>query len=356
MKLSRFVKKRSTKVGLPPGTLVYIGEPRQEPITLTLITYNSLGCEQRQITTPTEIPSLADESTVMWLNVEGLHQVEVVRQIGDVFGLHPLVQEDILNTDQRPKIEDYDDSLYIVLKMLSFDEAEGIVLEQVSVILSRQVVLTFQEGRTGDVFEPVRERLRTGKGRIRSLGADFLAYSLMDAVVDAYFLILEKIGEQVELLQEEVVTHPTPHTLQTIHALKHHMILLRRSVWPLREVIGGLQRGDSPLVSEATRLYLRDVYDHTIHVIETVETFRDMLAGILDSYLSSLSTRLNEIMKVLTIIATIFMPLTFIVGIYGMNFRYMPELEWRWGYAAVWCALLLVGISMLLVFKRKKWL
>lgn len=353
---SKVATKRSAKAGLPPGTLVYIGEPRREPISLTLIAYNATRYEEREIASPAEIPSPLDESAVTWINVEGLHEVDLIRQIGDAFGLHPLVQEDILNTNQRPKVEEYDDALYIVLKMLSFDEKEGIVQEQVSIILGRHYVLSFQEGRVGDVFEPVRERLRTGKGRIRHLGADFLAYSLLDAVVDAYFIILERVGDQVELLQEEVVTDPTPRTLQTIHALKRQMILLRRSVWPLREVIGGLQRGESPLFTEATRLYLRDVYDHTVQVIETVETFRDMLAGILDSYLSSLSTRLNQIMKVLTIIATIFMPLTFIVGIYGMNFRYMPELEWRWGYAAVWGVLLLVGLSMLIVFKRKKWL
>jgi magnesium transporter len=297
-----------------------------------------------------------DTLSVTWLDVDGTHDIETIRKLGECYGLHPLVQEDILNTDQRPKLEDYGDYLYIVLKMLSHDERSGeIRSEQVSLILGRSFVISFQEGKEGDVFGPIRERIRSGKGRIRKTGADFLAYSLIDAVVDSYFVIMEKLGESVDILEERLVDRPSPETLHGIHALKKEMIFLRKSVWPLREVIGALERGDSGLIQEPTRAYLRDVYDHTIQVIETIETFRDMVTGMLDIYLSSLSNRLNEVMKVLTIIATLFMPLTFLAGVYGMNFRRMPELEWPWGYPAVLGIMCIVAISMLAYFKKKKW-
>jgi magnesium transporter len=208
----------------------------------------------------------------------------------------------------------------------------------------------------GDVFDPIRDRIRNGKGRIRKMGADYLAYALLDSIVDNYFIIMEKLGERIEFLEEELVTHPTAETLRVIHQLKREMIFLRKAVWPLREVVGGLERGESSLLKEATRIYLRDVYDHTIQVIDTIETYRDMISGMLDIYLSSISNRLNAVMKVLTIIATIFMPLTFIAGIYGMNFKFMPELEWRWGYPAVWLVVVFIGISMLIYFKKKRWL
>lgn len=240
--------------------------------------------------------------------------------------------------------------------MLSYDDKSGEVeSEQVSVIIGTNFVISFQE-REGDVFNPARERIRHAKGRRRKLGPDYLAYSLLDAIVDSYFIILEKFGEKIETLQEELVTSPTPQTLQTIHDLKREMLFLRKSIWPLREVIGGLGREESPLIKDSTKIYLKDVYDHTIQVIDTVETSRDMLSGILDIYLSSISNRLNAVMKVLTVIATIFMPLTFIVGIYGMNFRYMPELEWHWGYFAVLTVMVIIGISMFFYFKVKKWI
>ena len=259
-------------------------------------------------------------------------RVRSSRSWGSATDFHPLVLEDILNTDQRPKMEEYGDYLYIVLKMLH-DKGKGnqIEAEQVSLVLGPNFVFSFQESG-GDVFDQIRERLRTGKGRLRKMGADYLAYTLVDAIVDYYFVILEKLGERIELLEEELVAHPRTETLKEIHTLKREMIFLRKAVWPLREVISGLQRGESPLVQKTTGIYLRDVYDHTIQVIDTIETFRDMLSGVLDIYLSSVSNRLNPVMKVLTIIATVFMPLTFLAGVYGMNFKYMPELEWRWGY------------------------
>jgi magnesium transporter len=283
--------------------------------------------------------------------------VEVLEELNTCFRLHPLVLEDILNTDQRPKMEDYGDYLYIVLKTLFMagnlgDEVES---EQVSLILGRNFVLSFQE-KENPLFEPIRERLRSGKGRLRKMGPDYLVHAVLDAIIDHYFVVLEKLGEKIEFLEEEVVIQPTPSTLQAAHQLKREMIFLRKAVWPLREVIDSLERGESYLIKESTVIYLRDIYDHTIQVIDNIETFRDMLSGMMDIYLSSISNRMNEIMKVLTLIATIFIPLTFIVGSYGMNFKYMPELSWPWGYPLVMALMLVVAIFMLIYFRRKKWI
>jgi len=240
--------------------------------------------------------------------------------------------------------------------MLHYDEHEnGVKAEQVSLILGPTWVISFQES-WGDVFDSVRERIRGDKGRIRKVGADYLAYALIDAVVDNYFMILEKVGEDIEEIEDELVTNPVPETLQTLHNLKRQMIFLRKSVWPLREVISRLERWESPLIQKSTHIYLRDVYDHTIQVIDAVETFRDMLSGMLDIYLSSVSNRMNEVMKVLTIIATIFIPLTLVAGLYGMNFRYMPELEWRWSYPLVLLVMLTIGVLMVMYFRKKRWL
>jgi magnesium transporter len=279
-----------------------------------------------------------------------------LEKLGAAFELHPLVLEDILNTEHRPKCEDCDDYFFIVLKMLSLDDGtEEIRAEQVSIILGPAYVLSFQE-REGDVFDGVRQRIHNGKGRLRALGPDYLAYALIDSVVDSYFAILEKIGDRIEALEEELIVDPDPTTLQKIHRFKRQMILLRKSVWPLREIVGELQREESPLIRASTGIFLRDVYDHTIHVVDTVETFRDIISGMLDLYLSSISNRMNEVMKVLTIMATIFIPLTFIAGIYGMNFEFMPELKWRWGYAGVWFVMVGVFAALLLYFKKRKWL
>jgi magnesium transporter len=354
--MPRPIKKRSKKAGLPPGTLVHIGEQKAERVKITVIDYDEGRLQEEEIGTVEECFPFKDKPTVTWINVDGIHQVEILELLGDCFGLHPLVLEDILNTDQRPKMEDLSEYLFVVLKTFSYnDQSDEVEPEQISLILGPSFVMSFQE-REGDVFNPIRERIRTGKGRIRRMGADYLAYALLDLVVDNYFTVLEQVGEKVEFLEEELVTNPTPETLQTIHNLKREMIFLRKSVWPLREVIGALERGESSLIEESTGIYLRDVYDHTIQVIDTIETFRDMISGMLDIYLSSVSNRMNEVMKVLTIIATIFIPLTLVAGIYGMNFQYMPELGWRWGYPVVWLAMLVIGALMLVYFRRKKWL
>jgi len=264
--------------------------------------------------------------------------------------------EDVLDTTQRPKSEDFDDHVFLVLKMLKLNGGDlSLDAEQVSMVLGSNFVLTFQE-RPGDVFESVRERLRSNKGRIRKMGADYLAYSLMDAIVDNYFLILEKLGDKIEILEEEVVGNPDPGVRREIYALKRELIFLRRSVWPLREVISALERGESSLFTPATLLYMRDVYDHTIQVVDTLESYRDTVSGLVDLYMSSISNRMNDIMKVLTIIATIFIPLTFIAGIYGMNFEFMPELKWRFGYPAAWALMLSMAAVMFSFFRNKRWL
>lgn len=350
-------KKISRKAGLPPGTLVHIGEKKSERVKITVFEYSEEECRERELSALDEYLPTADTSVVTWINIDGLHETNVIETVGKLFNLHPLTLEDIVNTGQYPKIEDYKDYLYIVLKMHSYHgEKKSIESEQISICVCPNVILSFQEEPRRDLFDPLRDRIRKGKGRIRKMDADYLAYSLLDAVVDSYFGILEKIGERISVLEERAMNDPSRRFMQEIHALKRELIFLRKSLWPLREVIRSMERGDSMLINDSVRVYLRDVYDHTIRIIETVEAFRDIMAGILDIYLSSISNRTNAVMKVLTIIATIFMPLTFIAGIYGMNFKYMPELEWRWGYPLILLGMAFLGISMLLYFKKKNWL
>ncbi|HUW68486.1 MAG TPA: magnesium/cobalt transporter CorA [Candidatus Nanoarchaeia archaeon] len=354
--MSRFFKKRTQKIGLPPGTLVHVGEKKIEKTKITIIDYDAEHLEEKVAKTVDECFSFKDKPTVTWINIDGIHEIEIIEKIGNHFDLHPLILEDIVHTEQRPKMEDFEHYIYVVLRLLTFDEIENeINAEQISIILGSNFIISFQE-MEGDVFDHVRDRIRNSKGRIRKMGADYLAYALLDAIVDNYFVILEKLGEKIESIEEELVTNPRPETLQTIHELKREMIFLRKSVWPLREVVNSMERGESSLIQDSTTIYLRDVYDHTIQVIDTIETFRDMLSGMLDIYLSSVSNKMNEVMKVLTIIATIFIPLTFIAGNYGMNFEYMPELGWRWSYPMYWMVVLTVAAFMVIYFKRKKWL
>ena len=355
--MPKLINKRSKKAGLPPGSLIFIGEKRTEKPKITLFDYNESHLEEKEIINIEECFLFKEKPSVTWINIDGLHEVEILEKLGRHFGLHSLVMEDILNTDQRPKSEDFTNYIYIVLKMLSYDEkAKEVVIEQVSLILSSNFVLSLQEGIEGDVFNPIRERLRTDKGRIRKMGTDYLLYVLLDTIIDNYFLILEKLGEKIELAEEELIKRPTSKTLYEVQRLKKEMILLRKSVWPLREVINGLERGESSLIKEQIKIYFRDIYDHTIQVMDTIESFRDLLSGMIDIYLSSVSNRMNEVIRTLTIIATIFMPPTFIVGIYGMNFKHMPELDWYWGYPAIMLLMLLVCISMLAYFKKKRWI
>ncbi len=349
-------RERSAKVGLPPGTLVHIGEAGAGPSTITLIDYGPDRVDERELAGEGEVAPFLDTPTVSWINVCGVHDVDAVARVGSALGLHPLVQEDIVNTRQRPKAEIYDDHLFVVLQMIRYDAGTArLDTEQVSLILGPRYVVTFQE-RPGDVFETVRQRIRSDKGRIRRQGPDYLAHALMDVVVDHYFLTLESLEDQLEALEEALLDKPGPELLKAIHDLKRVMVALRKGVWPLRELLLTLERSESELIAPSTRPYFRDIYDHSIQVIDTVESFRDVLSGYMDVYLTSVSNRMNEIMKVLTIVATLFIPLTFIVGVYGMNFEHMPELGWRWAYPALWGVMVTLAGGMLLLFRRKHWL
>jgi magnesium transporter len=354
--MAKQVKRRSQKVGLPPGTLIYTGGRPGKDVEISVACYNGQDYKETRHRSLRECHLAPDASHLCWINLNGIHQVSNLENLGECYHLHPLVMEDILNPEQRPKVEDYGDYLFIILKMLHLKGTpEGLFTEQVSIILGENFVISLQEDDQ-DIFEPVRQRLKLGKGRLRGEGADYLAYTLLDLVVDHYFVILERLGEIIEELEDELVGDPTPATLNRIHRLKRDMIVLRKSVWPLREVVSQLERRESPLVKESTNLYLKDLYDHVIQVIDNIETFRDILAGMLDIYLSSLSNRLNEVMKVLTMIATIFIPLTFIAGVYGMNFKHMPELDWTWGYYSTLAVMALVSVGMILYFRKKGWL
>lgn len=355
--MSPTTKKRSLKAGLPPGTPVHIGERREEKTRIFRFLYNEQKVEEKELTQAGECRIGTEEGAVTWLRIVGLHEVEVLEELNTCLGLHPLVLEDILNTEQRPKVEAYEGYVYIVVRSLFFrDEGQTeIASRQISLVLGERFVISFLEEEEA-FFRPIRERLSNGRGRIRKMGADYLLHALLDAVIDEYFVILEALGERIEALEEELVNRPRPATLEAIHRLKREMIFIRKMLWPLREVIGSLTRGEFPQIRESSILYLRDLYDHTIQVIDTIETFRDILSGLTDIYLSSLNNRMNEVMKVLTIIATLFIPLTFIAGVYGMNFKFMPELEQVWGYPAVLLVMAAVAAFMLYYFRKKKWI
>ena len=350
----RLVVKRSSKKGKPPGSLVHIGAPSDAPAHLRLIRYDQHALHDQPLNAIQALPDLKQDQ-VTWLNIDGVHQGAVIEALGERFKLHPLALEDVLNTDQRAKVDEYQGYLYLVMRMLRFDPvSQQIQSEQLSLVLGDNYVLSLQE-RPGDVFDSVRERLQAGR-RIRFLQADYLAYALLDAVVDHYFAVLEHLGEAIENLEDELISNPTPQTLGRIHHFKREMLLLRKSVWPLREVLLRLSRDDSSLIKPETRLFLRDVYDHSIHVMDTIDTLRELLVGMLDLYLSSVSHKMNQVMKVLTIIATLFMPLTFLAGVYGMNFEYMPELAWPWAYPAVLLLMLAIAGGLLWAFRRRGWL
>ena len=354
--MARNPSKTKRKAGLPPGTLIPpAGSPDSGPSVITIIDYDAGSCQEKIVSSFEECLPFKETNTVAWINIDGLSDIGLIEQMGKSFGIHPLVLESILNTEQRPKMEDLETYLYVNLKMLQYIEtSHKVKIEQVSLIIGKKYIISFQED-VGDVFNPVRERIRK-EGRIRKYGTDYLAYALIDAIVDNYFTVMESLGERVEMLEEDLASNPSKDMLLNIHTLKKDMIYLRKSVWPLREVISGLERSDNPLIRDTTRIYLRDVYDHTIQVIDTIETFRDMVSGMIDIYLSGMSMRLNEIMKVLTLIATIFIPLTFIVGIYGMNFKNMPELSNPYGYVGVWVVIILITSVMLLYYHKKRWI
>lgn len=356
-KKGRLFTATTRKAGLPPGTPVYVGERAGQPIRMTLIDYNEAELKEQTLEKIEDCFDYKTTSTVTWINIDGIHDVEIVEKIGRQFNLHPLTMEDIVHPGQRPKFEEYDTYLFIVVRMLQYSHENAAVTgEQVSFVVGDNFLITFQEA-VGDVFEQIRQRLRMGKGRIRKMGSDYLAYSLVDAIVDHYFAILEEMGEKIETLEEQLLSDPEESILGTIHYMKREVMTLRKSVWPLRELLSSIQRTDSTMIKQGTRVYLRDVYDHTVQILDMIENFRDVVAGMLDIYLSSLSNRMNAAMKVLAIIATIFIPLSFIAGVFGMNFKHMPELQWGWAYPwGFWGIILASVLIMVYVFRRNKWL
>ncbi|MFO8051068.1 MAG: magnesium/cobalt transporter CorA [Thermoplasmatota archaeon] len=358
------MKKRSKKkkVGLPPGSMVYTGKERKESVRMTLLDYDLDRFKEKKVSDLRECVPFKESPTVTWLNIDGVHDMELLGEVGELFGIHPLVMEDIVNVEQRPKVEFFSDHIFIVMKMLMGGSGGGeMEQEQVSMVLGKDFVISFQE-RKGDVFDHVRDRIRGKKGRIRGAGADYLTYALMDALVDRYFILMEEISDSMEHLEEEVLKDPDQEILKIIYDKKRKLIGLKRVIWPLREVVNSLTRDDNPLIDQRTIVYLRDVYDHTVRIIETLEGMKDNANGLTELYMTSVSNRMNEVMKVLTIIATIFIPLTFIAGIYGMNFDpgaspfNMPELNWYWGYPAVLALMGGVTIGMIIYFRKKKWL
>jgi magnesium transporter len=349
-------KLRSQKVGLAPGALVHVGERRTEQPDITLFEYDAGALRETRFASLAESRGHARGPGMLWLNVHGLHEPEVMAEIGHRFNLHPLVLEDILNTDQRPKVDDYGDYLYVVARFFEYDAATGTVAsDQVSIVLGADFVLTFQERSTG-TFNPLRERLRGDKGQIRKLGADYLAYSILDILVDSYFTVLEQLTERTEALEDKLLQQATPALLKEIHEIKRETMIMRRAVWPLREVINSLTRADQRFFKPETQPYLRDIYDHTVHVIESLEGIRDLIAGMLDIYLSSISNRVNMEVRILTVITTLFMPAALIAGIFGMNFRQMPLIADNEGFLIALSMMGTIAVVMVSVFWRRRWL
>jgi magnesium transporter len=349
-------------VGLPPGSLTYIGRETQAEVVVTVLEYNEFDYSETHHTDVEAEMLNVRNGMIRWINVEGVHNTEIVEKIGKIYDIHPLTLEDIVNTNQRPKFEEYDHYLVNIMKMVYQEECEKkgediFVSEQLTILLmNKRTVISFQEADGGDVFDIIRARIRQGKGRIRKAGADYLAYCLLDAVVDSYFTILEKFGDEIEKIEEQLVGNPKQEMIRHLHNLKRQMIFLRKSVWPMRDMVNNIERCESELITPPTLIYLRDAHDHIIRVIDTVETYRDLLSGMMDLYMTSVSNRMNEVMKTMTIITTIFVPLTFIVGVYGMNFDIMPELRTQFGYYVVWLVMIIIVVLLFIFFRVKKWL
>ncbi len=354
--MARTIKSKSKKIGLEPGTLVYTGEKPSGEIKIELINYSESIITEKEIKNVGEGFSFVNQNSITWIDISGLNNIQMIEQIGKKFNFHPLVLEDILSTNQRPKINDYEDYVFIVFRTFDYDGTKKIINgNQISLIFGKNYLISFREV-DGKLFEAVESRLRNNKVRIRKSGTDYLAYSLIDTVVDNYFNILEKIGEEIEDVEDKLIGNPQPENLHSIHRLRREMILLRKSVWPLREVINVMERGETALIKKSTGIFLRDLYEHTVQIIDTIESYRDMVSGMLDTYLSSVSNRMNEVMKVLTIIATIFIPITFVAGVFGMNFKHMPELDWYWAYPiGFWAVMIIITGLMIFYFKRKNW-
>ncbi len=347
-------RKLQRKHGLPPGTLVFTGDRHAEFPEVTLVQYNEATATQR--IAKESIPEQEEGIHVTWYDIKGLHHVPLIEHIGQKFNIHPLALEDVLDTTQRPKFEDYENAVFIIAQALTFDEnTKEVQTEQIAIYAGDGFVLSFQE-KPDDTFQTVRERVLNGGGKIRKRGADYLVYALLDTIVDHYYLVLDKLEEMIEVQEQEILQNPSEASKGNIHRLKLQVLSLRKSVHPLREAVNLFSRSDNPFVQDSTRIFIRDIYDHTIQIIDAVEAWRDILNGLFDLYLSQLSYRMNNVIQVLTIISTIFIPLTFLAGVYGMNFENMPELRWKYGYFAVWGVMLLTALLLLYAFKRRRWL
>ncbi|MCI0432037.1 MAG: magnesium/cobalt transporter CorA [Gemmatimonadetes bacterium] len=349
----RLITWKGPAPGTAPGTLVYKGPQKVDQVTFDVFRYDETAFHEAHPDNLENCFPMGPER-VTWINIDGLHDTEALRRLGELASLHPLVLEDIADTGQRPKLEDYDHQLYIVLRMLRYGNEGTIDEEQLSIILGPDSVLTVQE-TPGDVLDPVRDRLRAGKGRARRLGNDYLAYAIMDTVVDAYFTVVERLSDRIAALEEEILDDADSTILADLHRIRGDLLLMKRAVWPLRDLFNTMIRDESRLIGKETKIFLRDAHDHAVQVIDTLEALRDVLNGLADLYLSTVSNRMNEVMKVLTVIATIFIPLTFLVGVYGMNFDFMPELGIPWAYPALWGVMVLVAVLMISYFRYKRW-
>lgn len=347
---------RRRKLGMPPGSLIDFKEKSSQRVDVTVLDYNSDQVQEYSVRDELSLRDCLNESTVSWINVDGIHNVDLIQRIGDKFQLHPLMLEDIMNPNHRPKIEDFETFIHFTLKMITYDKvSRKIKSEQVSFVLGSNWVISFQE-QNDDIFDPIRERIRNNKGTIRKRGADYLLYALVDIIVDHYFIVIDEIEHEISHLEKVILQDEHHNVMHEIQRLKKDFIFLRKSILPVRDAVGSMQKVKCELINEQTQIYLKDVFDHTVYITDSIEVDREMLNSLMEVHLSSLSNRLNKVMKVLTVISTIFIPLTFIVGVYGMNFKFMPEIEWEYGYLYSWILLILVTLVLLIVLKKKKWM
>ena len=354
-------KYRTRKKDLSPGSAIFTGDKKVDEIVITIFNYDEHQFEEKKIESVDELKTLKDKAKTLWVNIAGLHDVTLIEKVNEIFGVHSLVIEDILNVNHSPKIEEHDGFLFLILKMIDFNKSKhDLNIEQVSIVLGKNYVITFQEN-IGDVFNVIRERIRTAKGRIRKAGADYLMYRLLDSVVDNYFITLEYVDDKIEFAEEKLLDNSDETFLKETHDLRKDILKLRRAVYPMRDMIYYLQRGENPLIQKSTLMFTRDLHDHIANNIETIENYREIINGVLEVHLTNASHRMNQVIKLLTMISTIFIPLTFIVGIYGMNFNTqvsifnMPELTWKYGYLSVMVIMIAIAVSLVIFFKRKKW-
>lgn len=353
----KVLSRAADKSGLPPGTLIHIGEKHESECKITVTQYNADTLIRHEITSISELKQLQNSELITWVNVDGLSDIHIVESIGQELNIHPLVLEDILSTHQRPKLEEYEDFLYLVIKGINLNQEKDFSLqyEQISILLLANHVISFKE-KADDTFDPIHNHLQNHNGRLRQFGSDYLAYVILDTIVDEYFVVEDSLDEVIDPLEDNILFNSSKEMLQTVQQIRRGLISMKRNISPLRELLATIQRIDTPLLQEKTLRYYGDVYDHVLRVSDSLESYRERISAMHDIYLSSVSNKMNETMKILTIFASIFIPLTFIAGIYGMNFEYMPELKWRWAYPAIWVIFITISASLLVYFKNKKWM